>query len=144
MIGMHRWGATVLRVVLGVVFIMHGYLGYAVLGPSTMAGYITRMGFPANVAPVLAWYGIAAHLLGGALLVLGLWTRWAAAANVPVIAAAFFLLHLRQGYFMKVLHLGDRQVVGGYELTFVVLGATIAAILLGGGAASLDAARQPR
>ena len=50
------WGVLVLRVVLGVVFIMHGYLAYAVLGPRGAAALVARMGFPTSTLLPLAWY----------------------------------------------------------------------------------------
>src|SRR4029450_3447479 len=93
-------GLAVLRVTLGVIFLMHGYLGLAVVGPSGLAGYTTRMGYPPGLGPALAWYLVVAHSVGGILLILGLWTRWAALAHLPIMASAFFLLHLGQGFFL--------------------------------------------
>jgi putative oxidoreductase len=132
--GAAGWGIALVRVVTGVIYVMHGYLGLMVLGPATMAGYVKNLGFPATLAPALAWYGLAAHLLGGALLVLGLWTRWAALANVPVIAAALFLLHWRQGFFMGP--------GGGYEYTLLLFAVTVGLVLTGGGTAELTRGRR--
>lgn len=126
----HAWGTALLRIWLGVLFVMHGYLGAVVLGPDAIAGYTTRMGFPAASGIALGWYLIAAHLVGGALLVIGLWTRAAALVNVPVMASAVFLLHLPEGFFMTG--------AGGYEFTLTVLVATLAVMLLGPGALSVD------
>jgi len=126
----HAWGTALLRIWLGILFVMHGYLGAAVLGPDAIAGYTTRMGFPAASGIALAWYLIAAHLAGGALLVIGLWTRVAALVNVPVMASAVFLLHLPEGFFMSG--------AGGYEFALTVLVATLAVMLLGPGALSVD------
>ena len=132
----HAWGTALLRVWLGILFVMHGYLGAAVLGPEAIAGYTTRMGYPAATGPALAWYLIAAHVVGGALLVIGLWTRVAALVNVPVMASAVFLLHLPQGFFMSG--------AGGSEFTLTVLVATLALMLLGPGALSVDHALATR
>ena len=126
----HAWGTALLRVWLGILFVMHGYLAAAVIGLEAIGGYTTRMGFPTSAAVALAWYLIAAHLVGGALLAIGLWTRAAALANVPVMASAVFLLHLPQGFFMTR--------AGGYEFTLTVLIATLAVMLLGPGALSVD------
>lgn len=128
--GRHAWGTALLRVWLGVLFITHGYLGVAVLGPEAIAGYTTRMGYPAAAGVALGWYLIAAHLVGGTLLVIGLWTRAAALVNGPVIASAVFLLHLQEGFFMSG--------AGGYEFTLTVLVGTLALMLLGPGALSVD------
>jgi putative oxidoreductase len=141
--GAQAWGTTLLRLTVGTVLLMHGYLALSVLGPQTAAGYITRMGYPASLATILAWYLIVAHLAGGGLLIIGLWTRWAALANVPPLASAVFLLHLDQGFFMKVIEVAPgRHVVGGFEFSLTVLLATIALIALGSGAASVDGTRR--
>ncbi len=137
------WGTTLLRLIVGVVLVMHGYLALALLGPHTMAGYISRMGYPASLGTVLAWYLIAAHMGGGVLIVIGLWTRWAALANVPPLASAVLLLHFNQGFFMRVIEVAPgRNVVGGYEYSLTVLVATVALVLLGSGAASVDGMRR--
>lgn len=140
-----RFGVTVLRVALGVVFVMHGYLGAAVLGPGALAGYTARMGYPAALGPVLAWYLIAVHLAGGLLVIAGLWTRWAALAQVPIMASATFLVHWQQGFFMTGIVLDaatGRAIAGGYEYTLLVLAATVALALLGPGALALDGLRR--
>ena len=100
-------GLAVLRVTLGVIFLMHGYLALAVIGPDAVGGYTTRMGYPAALGEALGWYLIVAHGVGGILLILGLFTRWAALAQVPIMASALFLHHLRQGFFLS-RHRGGR------------------------------------
>src|SRR5919108_5457928 len=95
------WGILILRAALGVVLFMHGYLAFAILGPDAIAGYMPRMGFPAALATPLAWYLIVAHLIGGILIVVGLWTRLAALLNVPIMAGAVVLVHGSQGFYMK-------------------------------------------
>lgn len=134
-----QYGITLLRLVLGVIYVMHGYLGLVVLGAGALGGYVIRMGYPSAYAPALAWYAILAHTVGGLFLILGLWTRWVALAQVPIMASAVFLLHLRQGFFMKGIILD--AAAGGYEFSLVVLVATLALVLLGGGALALDGRR---
>ena len=137
----HAWGTALLRIWLGILFVIHGYLAAAVLGLETIAGYTTRMGFPATAGIALAWYLIGAHLVGGVLLVIGLWTRAAALVNVPVMASAVFLLHLPQGFFMNGIIVdaaAGRAIAGGYEFTLTVLVATLAVMLLGPGKLSVD------
>jgi putative oxidoreductase len=144
MTGQQALGAFLLRLILGVVFVMHGYYGFTVVTPSGAAGLITRMGYPADVGQVLAWYLIVAHALGGLLILLGLWTRWAALAQVPIMASAVFLLHLPQGFFMRGLIVdaaAGRAIAGGYEFALTILVATLALALLGPGALALDRAR---
>jgi putative oxidoreductase len=137
----HGLGLAVLRVTLGVIFAMHGYLGLSVIGPAGIAGYTTRMGYPAALGPALAWYLILAHSIGGLLLVLGLWTRWAAVAQLPIMASAFFLHHLRQGFFLTGIVVDPAKgiaIAGGYEYVLLILAATLTLVLAGGGALAID------
>jgi putative oxidoreductase len=122
--GMESYGATVLRIVLGVVYIMHAYLAAFVFRPHGMVAYQTARGIP--FPEIATWYLIVAHGLGGICLLLGVLVRWAALANVPIMAGAIFFVHAKQGFFMGK--------DGGYEYTVLVLGATIAQALLGAGA----------
>jgi putative oxidoreductase len=134
-------GLALLRATLGAIFVMHGYLGLAVIGPAGVGTYTTRMGFPAGLGPALGWYMILAHSLGGILLVLGLFTRWAALAQLPIMASAFFLYHLRQGFFLTGIVLDQTRgiaIAGGYEYTLLVLAATLTLVLSGGGTLALD------
>ena len=132
---MHPFGATLLRLILGVIYVMHGYLAAFVYGPAGAAALMGNvMGLPAP--GVLVWYLILAHLVGGAMLIVGLWTRWAALANVPVMLSAVLLLHLRQGFFMsgRVNEATGQVQVIGVEFALLVLVATLAQVFLGGGA----------
>jgi putative oxidoreductase len=134
------WGATLLRLVLGVIYIMHGWLALMVIGPEGMAGYVARLGYPAWLSLPFAWYLIVAHLVGGALLIVGYWTRIAALAQVPIMAAATLQFRWWQGFFLKsvVIDPTGRTLAGGYEYDLLVLGATCAMALLGPGKLALD------
>jgi putative oxidoreductase len=141
---MHPFGATLLRLILGVIYVMHGYLALFVYGPAGVANMIGKtMELPA--ADVLAWYLIGVHLVGGAMMILGLWTRWAALANVPIMAGAVFLLHWKQGFFMSArivdVAAGRAQAIG-YEFALLVLVATAAQVFLGGGMVALTRDRR--
>ena len=148
MMGHAAWGAALLRVSLGVIFVMHGYVGFAVLGPATIAGYTTAMGYPATAGPLLAWYLIVAHVVGGALMVVGFLTRPAALAQVPIMGSALFLYHWPQGFFLRGAAMetpgGPRLVAVGYEYALLVFVATVSCVLIGPGAASFDAGRGAR
>jgi putative oxidoreductase len=126
-VSLESYGATVLRIALGLIFVMHAYLALFELGPRGAAAMQRSLGLP--VPELGAWYLILAHGLGGVLLILGVLTRWAALANLPIMAAAFFLVHLRHGFFI-----GRGE---GYEYVLLVLAATLAQVLLGPGALAL-------
>jgi putative oxidoreductase len=106
---------------------MHGYLALMVFGPAGTAAFQKNLGLP--FPEIGTWYLIAAHGIGGVMLVLGIFTRWAALANVPIMFVAVLLVHLKQGFFMGA--------GGGYEFPLLVLAATVAQTFLGGGALAL-------
>ena len=126
--GLEPYGALVLRVVLGVIYIAHAYLALVVMGPARFVEFQRAMHVP--LPEIGAWYVIVAHGLGGILLILGLMVRWAALANIPIMAGALWFVHLPQGFFI----VGNKI---GYEYVLVVLGGTVAQALLGPGAFTL-------
>ena len=126
--GLEPYGALVLRLVLGVIYIAHAYLALVVMGPAKAVEFQRAMQIP--LPEIGVWYLIVAHGLGGILLILGLLVRWAALANIPIMAGALWFVHLHQGFFIL-----DGK--SGYEYVLVLLGATIAQALLGAGAFTL-------
>ena len=141
------WGTALLRVILGVIYVMHGYFAVTVLGPEGTTGLMLRMGYPPVLAPALAWYLILAQTAGGVLMIAGLWTRVAALLQVPIMASVLFLLYLGQGFFLRGIVVdaaAGRAVAGGYEYALLVLAATLALALLGEGAGSLAGWRAAR
>lgn len=134
---MSRYGPTVLRIILGVIFVMNGYLALFVLEPAGAASLFTVIGLPLGEA--LAWYLIVAHVVGGLMMIVGLKTRWAAIINVPVILIALVRIHVYQGFFMTgiVEAVGGRARAVGLEYPLLVLAATAALALLGGGALAM-------
>jgi putative oxidoreductase len=122
-------GITVLRVVIGVVFLMHGWQKvFQNTIPGTQAGF-AGMGIPAAelVAPVVA----ILELAGGAALIVGLLTRPVALLLALVSAGAMFLVHLDAGFFA-----GN----GGYEFVLTLAVVALAVALIGPGQWSADAA----
>jgi putative oxidoreductase len=141
---MAAYGATVLRVVLGLLYLMHAYLIVFVFGTSGWIGFATRNGVP--LPQVLVWYVILAHALGGAALIAGLWTRWAASANAIVMAGAVVFVYLKTGFFLRAVVIDAAKGMAmrtGSEFELLLLGATVAQALLGGGALAVTKDTQP-
>ncbi len=135
---MRNLGATLLRVMLGVIYGMHAYLAYAIITPAGMVKFMGSTGFPAP--DIFVWYVILGQLIAGIMMIIGLWTRWAALATMPVIGGAVFMIHLKQGFFMTgriVDPAAGRAIAIGVEFPLLVLVATIALVLLGGGALAI-------
>ncbi len=119
---MKDFGVTILRVIVGIMYVMHAYLSLVVFTPTVAADSMRAAGLPAPV--LMAWIVIVVHSLGGIMLVVGLWTRVAAAANAVIILGALVKLHLPGS-------------VGGFEFVLLLLAASVALILTGGGALTI-------
>ena len=115
---------SVLRIMSGLLFLQHGVTKY--------------LNFPAskfNNASPFTLGGVAGlfELVGGALLVIGLFTRPVAFVLSGVMAAAYFIAHAPQGFF-PLLNGGELAVL--YCFTFLYLAAA------GGGPWSVDQMRR--
>lgn len=120
-------GLLALRIALGVVFIMHGGQKLFVLGPDGVSGFLGSLGVP--FPAVNAWLVIAAELGGGLALLTGALTRLAGLATAFIMVVAMTTVHLANGFFLPA----------GYEFTLTLLLASIAIVLAGPGAFSVDA-----
>jgi putative oxidoreductase len=125
-------GITVLRVVVGIVFLAHGWQKLFVFGFHGVAGMFGGMGIP--LPAVSAVIVTLVEFLGGAALIIGLLTRWAAALNGFDMVVAILVVHLKNG-FMKP---------GGFEHPLILLAACIALVMLGPGSLSVDGALAKR
>jgi putative oxidoreductase len=136
---MKAYGVTLLRLAVGAIYLMHAYLAVAVTGPTGTASFIGRVtGLPHPT--LMAWAVIAAYALGGLLLVLGAFTRWAAAMTALVMAVALVRVHLGQGFFLSARitdPAAGRAVVAGYEYVLLLLVASLALLFLGSGPLAL-------
>lgn len=86
-----------------------------------------------SIAPaVLAHYIVPVHLVGGLLLALGLLTRWAAIAQIPILIGAVLYVHMPQ---LRLLSEEPRQ---NFELSALVLFLTLLVTWHGSGRFSVD------
>lgn len=120
-------GLTILRVVVGAIFIAHGAQKFFLLGIPAIAGGFAQAGIPmpSLMAPFIA----LVELLGGIALVAGLLTRLAALGIAFTMLGAMYFVHLAGGFFLPT----------GVEYTVTLLAASLAIILMGPGTFSLDA-----
>src|SRR3970282_769060 len=78
------YAALVLRVALGVMFIAHALLKVYVFTLPGTVKFFESIALPGPLAYVTIW----PELIGGTLILAGAWSRWAAAALVPVLIGA--------------------------------------------------------
>lgn len=120
------WGITVLRIVVGVVFLAHGGQKLFIWGFGNVAGFMGKIGIP---APMLAAVVVTlVEFVGGLALVLGLYTRYAAALLAIDMLVAILTVHLWGGFFLP----------NGIEFALSLFAANTALLLLGSGEASVD------
>jgi putative oxidoreductase len=119
-------GLTIVRVVVGIVFIAHGAQKLFGFGLSGITGGFTQMGVPLPTlsAPVVTFV----ELLGGIALVLGLFTRIAAILLAIDMLGAIVLVHFKNGFFLPT----------GYEYAFTLLFVMIAIAVGGPGEYAID------
>jgi len=126
------WAATILRLSLGTLFIAHAGLKFFVFTPAGTWAYFEQLGLPG----VMGYATIAGEFAIGAALILGIATRLAALAGVPIILGAIVMVHGAKGFWASN---------NGWEYLGFWIAALIAQALLGDGALSLGRVlRAPR
>lgn len=102
---------SVLRIVAGLLFMMHGM--------QKLLGYPAP--FPMQLSPfTMLWFAGIIELFGGALVLVGLFTRYAAFVMAGEMAFAYFLGHFPKA-FWPVQNGGDAAVL--YCFVFLYLAA---------------------
>ena len=115
---------ALLRVVTGLLFMEHGiqkFFGTLIppgQPPMPVPGIFTQM-----------WFAGSLELVGGALIVLGLFTRVVAFLLAGEMAVAYFTVHAKRAFF-PIVNLGELAVL--YCFVFLMFAA------IGGGRFSLD------
>ena len=123
------YAATLLRITLGVMFIAHALLKYVVFTLPGTAQFFVSLGLPGP----LAYVTFFAELIGGLLILGGVYARWVALALVPILIGATWA-HAGNGWLFSAPN-------GGWEYPAFLAVAAIVLGLLGGGKYALTGSR---
>lgn len=120
------YAATLLRLALGGLFLAHAGLKLFVFTPAGTVQFFGSLGLPGS----LAYFVIAAEVLGGVALILGVYSRLTALALTPILLGAIATVHGPAGFFFT-------NPKGGWEFLALWIVGLIAVALVGDGAWAL-------
>jgi len=118
---------TFVRIVIGAMFLMH-VSGKLTAGPGAVAANVMSKN---GLEPAILWAYVIIflELVGGICLIIGLFTRFFAAALAIEMLIALLVVHLPRGYAASG---------GGYEYVLLIGAACFLIAIRGGGPYSVD------
>ena len=116
-----------LRLVIGAVFVAHGWDKIFLTGVPESAAQFAEMGIPQ--AQMTVWLVAVVEIIAGALLILGLLGPFIAGVLIVEMFAALWFVHINNGLFVSN---------GGFEYALVMISALSIVVTFGSGRASLD------
>lgn len=120
-----KW-LVVLRIILG-LFLFRKGIGF--IYRSEELELLLQYNSISMGTKILTWYIMIAHILGGILLITGLFTRLTCLLQIPILLGAVFLVNIKNGIFGTNTEL---------EFSILMLALLIVFFIEGGGPISLD------
>ena len=119
---------ALVRVVVGIMFLMHVSVKFKIGASAVAANIMAKNGL--EPAMMFAYLAMLLEAVGGAAIIIGLFTRFFAAALAIEMAIALLFVHLPKGYAAGG---------GGYEYVLLIGAVCFAIAMRGGGPYSVDA-----
>lgn len=129
----HRPGfLDIFRIVLGAFITYKGIYFITHMHELEMTAQGVNLWF---AGATISHYVIFAHILGGPLLVFGLFTRIVSLIQIPILLGAVIMVNYPKGF----LSVGNHMEL---EISLIVLGGLIVFMIFGAGRYSIDAMRR--
>ncbi|WP_413728246.1 DoxX family protein [Sodalis sp. RH19] len=125
------YGAALLRITLGALFLSHGLTKLLVSTPAGTSAFFQSIGLPGW----LAYLTMAIELGLGVALVLGTYARWLGLIGVPLLLGTIVSVHGANGFSFA-------NAGGGWEYPAVWAVMLVVLALVGEGAFALRASNQ--
>ncbi|MGY5977880.1 DoxX family protein [Stenotrophomonas pavanii] len=116
------YGATLLRLALGVLFLVHALTKLLVFTPVGTAAFFESLGLPG----VLGYLTLGVELAISAALLLGIYARWVGLIGVPLLLGTIVTVHGANGF-------GFANAGGGWEYPAFWALALVVLFLIGDG-----------
>ncbi|KKW68261.1 LysR family transcriptional regulator [Lampropedia cohaerens] len=116
------YGAALLRIMLGGLFLVHVAIKLVVFTPAGTAAFFQSLGLPGP----LAYITMAAELVIAAALIVGFYARWFGLLGVPLLLGTIVTVHGANGF-------GFGNPGGGWEYPAVWAALLVVLFLIGDG-----------
>ena len=113
----NKWSLIILRVALGLIFISHGLARIYYESIPDFGVFLNGEGL--YFGELIAWTITIGEVIGGMLLILGLYIRYVVVFHFVIILSGIFLVHLPNGWFV----VGHGS--GGIEYSILILAVLI-------------------
>ncbi len=94
----HYHSLIALRVTLAILFMAHAAVRVYLGTIPQFASFLTNKGFP--FATAMVWGITAYELLGGLLLIAGIYTRWVTIGFLAIAIGGIVIIHFSLGWFV--------------------------------------------
>jgi putative oxidoreductase len=118
---------TLMRIAIGYILFMHGWAKFNAGAGAIAANIMAKNGLEPSLG--FAYGAMALETVGAACLVIGLFTRFFAAALAIEMAIAFLVVHFPKGF---------AAAQGGYEYVLLIGIVLVVIAIRGGGPYSAD------
>jgi len=131
--GQQRIGLLILRLALGLIFVLHGWMNVVGGQESFLREMLAMVGW--SPPDLVIWSITGLELLGGVALMLGVFTREAAFLLAVEMVVAVVLFHIRQGFF--IVAVPNAPLAYGFEYHLALVGGLVCLVFAGPGGFAL-------